>query len=163
MSRPPLRPRSHYRHWHRIDTRFGDNDAFGHVNNAVYYGWYDTALNSFLLDARLYEIGQGLQAGSDEIAYIAESSCRYVSALRYPGMVEIGLSLERFGQSSLSWHLGAFAEHAQMPSAEGRIVQVCISRRTERPISIPALWRSTITARAMRPDGVQEKADIPWS
>ena len=149
MSRSALRPRAYYRLWHAIDLRFADNDAFGHVNNTVYYAWFDTALNCFLLEAGLYRIDD-----SDEIALIVDSSCRYARALRYPGTVEIGLSLDRFGTSSLSWHLGAFAPGAPQAAAEGSLVQVCVSRRDDRPIPIPALWRTVIADRALRPDGV---------
>lgn len=137
------RPRDAYRVWHNLDLRWADNDIYGHVNNAAYYVWWDTALNSFLIEAGLLDPATG-----DLRAFFVSSTCRYARALRFPGTVEIGFASAAIGNTSLSWRFGTFAPGEDAPSAEGEIVQVCVDRTTERPVPVPELWRTTIGTRA---------------
>jgi acyl-CoA thioester hydrolase len=139
MSRPALRPRAAYKHWHRITIQWNDNDVYGHVNNAVYYGWFDSAVNGFLIGHGLLDISR-----SDVIAYVVETTCRYNKPLVYPGEVEVGLVAAKVGTSSLSWHLGVFEPGGTDVHAEGTFTHVCVDRTTGRPTPVPAAWRRVV-------------------
>ncbi|WBO21686.1 acyl-CoA thioesterase [Sphingomonas abietis] len=139
--RAPFRPRSAYRHWTPIVTRWHDNDAYGHVNNAVYYGWFDTAVNAWLIDAGLLDVGTG-----DPIALVVETGCRYAASLAFPQAVEIGLAIARLGSSSVTYHLGAFAQGAASAAAEGHFTHVTVGRDDRRPVALPATWRDPMAA-----------------
>ncbi len=143
MSREPLRPRSAYRHWTRISTRWHDNDAYGHVNNTVYYGWFDTAVNAWLVEAGLLDIEWG-----DPIGLVVETGCRYAAPVAFPQPVEVGLSLARLGSSSVTYHLGVFVEGADEPAAEGHFTHVYVARESRRPAPLPEPWRVLIETLA---------------
>lgn len=135
--REPLRPRSAYRHWTPILTRWHDNDVYGHVNNTVYYGWFDTAVNAWLIEAGLLDIEAG-----DPIGLVVETGCRYAAPLSFPEPVEIGLAVARLGGSSVTYHLGVFAQAAADAAAEGHFTHVYVGRESRRPVSLPAEWRA---------------------
>jgi acyl-CoA thioester hydrolase len=97
-----LRGREAYRVWREIGTRWGDNDAYGHVNNTVYYQWFDTAVNAWLIESGLLDVASG-----DPIGLAVETGCRYARPLSYPEPVEVGLAVERVGRSSVRYRLGA--------------------------------------------------------
>jgi acyl-CoA thioester hydrolase len=139
MSRSPFRPRSSYRHWTPLTTRWHDNDAYGHVNNTVYYAWFDTAVNAFLVERQLLDIERG-----DPIALVVETGCRYAAPLGFPQPVEIGLSVARLGGSSVTFHLGVFAADAAEAAAEGHFTHVAVGRETRRPVPLPAAWRDIL-------------------
>jgi acyl-CoA thioester hydrolase len=136
VSRAPLRPRSAYRHWTPIGTRWHDNDAYGHINNTVYYGWFDTAVNAWLVAAGLLDIEHG-----DPIGLVVETGCRYAQPLAFPQPVEIGLTLARLGGSSVTYHLGVFAAGAAEAAAEGHFPHVYVGRVGRRPAALPEAWR----------------------
>ncbi len=133
----PLRPRSAYRHWTPISTRWHDNDAYGHINNTVYYAWFDTAVNAWLVEAGLLDIAQG-----DPIGLVVETGCRYAAPLAFPEPVEIGLGIARLGRSSVTYHLGVFARGAQSATAEGHFTHVYVGRASRRPAPLPKAWRA---------------------
>jgi acyl-CoA thioester hydrolase len=135
--REPLRPRSAYRHWTPILTRWHDNDVYGHVNNTVYYGWFDTAVNAWLIEAGLLDI-----VGGDPIGLVVETGCRYAAPLSFPEPVEIGLAVARLGGSSVTYHLGVFAKGAADAAAEGHFTHVYVGRESRRPVKLPAEWRT---------------------
>ncbi|VXC34954.1 acyl-CoA thioesterase [Sphingomonas sp. 8AM] len=141
MARDPLRPRSDYHWWQPIVTRWSDNDAYGHVNNAIYYHWFDTAVNNWLIAAGLLDIAAG-----DPIALVVETGCRYARPLSYPEPVEIGLAVERLVTSSVTYRLGAFASGAADAAAEALFTHVCVARATHRPTPLPAAWRHAMQA-----------------
>jgi acyl-CoA thioester hydrolase len=143
VSRAPLRPRSAYRHWTLITTRWHDNDAYGHINNTVYYGWFDTAVNAWLVEAGLLDIAAG-----DPICLVVETGCRYAAPLAFPQPVEIGLALARLGGSSVTYHLGAFATGAADAAAEGHFTHVYVGRKERRPVALPETWRATMQTLA---------------
>ncbi|HWI86185.1 MAG TPA: thioesterase family protein [Sphingomonas sp.] len=136
MSRSDLRPRDAYRLWNSIPTRWHDNDAYDHVNNVTYYGWFDTAVNLCLIDAGLLDIERG-----DPIGLVVESGCRYAAPLTFPQTVEIGLVVAKLGTSSVIYHLGAFAAGAESGAAEGHLTHVYVGRHSRRPVPLPAAWR----------------------
>ncbi len=141
MTREPLKGREAYRVWRRIGTRWADNDAYGHVNNVVHYSWFDTAVNAWLIEAGLLDIGAG-----DPIGLVVETGCRYAHPLNYPQTVEVGLAVEAIGKSSVRYRLGVFAEGESEAASEGYFVHVYVSRAARRPVALPAAWRQRFGA-----------------
>ncbi len=139
MSRAQPRPRSDYRAWRTIPTRWADNDAYGHVNNVVHYAWFDTAVNAWLVEAGLLEIAQG-----DTIGLVVETHCRYFAALSFPQNVEVGLAIERLGTSSVTYRLGIFGEGVESAAAEGEFTHVYVDRVGRRPKPLPDAWRTKL-------------------
>ncbi|MFT4056377.1 MAG: thioesterase family protein [Novosphingobium sp.] len=143
MSREPLRPRADYRHFTPISTRWHDNDVYGHVNNVVYYSWFDTAVNSWLIEVGLLDIENG-----NPIGLVVETGCRYAVSVEFPQKVEVGLKVARLGSSSVTYHLGIFVEGAQEPAAEGHFTHVYVDRDTRRPTPLPEAWRAVLESIA---------------
>ena len=111
MSRAVPRGRDAYRWFMTIATRWADNDAYGHVNNTVYYAWFDTAVNQWLVEAGLLDIETG-----DPIGLVVETGCSYFSPLSFPGDVEVGIAVERLGSSSITYRIGVFGGGESEPS-----------------------------------------------
>ena len=122
-----------------MTTRWADNDAYGHVNNVVYYAWFDSAVNGWLIEAGLLDLAAG-----DPIGLVVETSCRYARPLSYPQPVEIGLAAEQVGTSSVTYRLGVFADGADESAAEGRFTHVYVSRETRRPVPLSEIWRTKL-------------------
>ena len=141
MSGAPLRRRGDYRVWRPIGTRWADNDAYGHVNNTVYYQWFDTAVNGWLIESGLLDVARG-----DPIGLVAETGCRYARPISYPAPVEIGLAVESLGRSSVRYRLGVFEPGAEAASAEGFFVHVYVGRADRRPVPLPDSWRERFEA-----------------
>ncbi|WP_448585554.1 acyl-CoA thioesterase [Thermaurantiacus sp.] len=138
-ARPPFRPRQAYRSFRSIPTRWSDNDVYGHVNNVVYYSWFDTAVNAWLVEAGLLDIAEG-----PIIGLVVETGCRYASSLAFPQMVEAGLAVARVGSSSVTWQVGLFAAGASEAAAEGFFVHVYVDRVARRPVPLPEAWRAAL-------------------
>ncbi len=136
MSRTPLRGRESYRVWREIGTRWADNDAYGHVNNTVYYEWFDTAVNAWLIEAGLLDIAHG-----DPIGLVVETGCRYARPLAYPEPIDVGLAVEQVGKSSVRYRLGIFSKNESEAAAEGHFIHVYVGRESRRPAALPAPWR----------------------
>lgn len=122
-----------------MTTRWADNDAYGHVNNVVYYAWFDTAVNAWLVDAGLLDI-----AGGDPIGLVVETGCRYAVPLSFPEEVEVGLAVGKLGRSSVTYHLGVFSAGADEPAAEGHFTHVYVDRASRRPAELPQEWRAKL-------------------
>jgi acyl-CoA thioester hydrolase len=121
-----------YPYLHRIATRWQDNDVYGHVNNVEYYSFFDTAINSWLIE----QGGLDIHAGST-IGLCAESSCRFLGPLVFPETISVGLRVAKVGNSSVRYELAIFAEDAEEPAAEGWFVHVFVDRDNRRPEPIP--------------------------
>ena len=145
MSEPMARPlperRGDFRVLRTITTRWHDNDHYGHVNNVVYYAYFDTAVNGYLIEASGTDI-RSLQA----IGIVAETSCRYLRELSFPDTVHAGLALEKLGNSSVVYRIGLFRNEETAPAAIGRFVHVYVDSATRRPVPIPAQIRAALTA-----------------
>ena len=139
MSRKPPAQRAEFKAWRRFTTRWADNDAYGHVNNTVYYEWFDSAVNGWLIEQRLLEIERG-----DPIALVVETRCTYAAPLVFPQNVDVGLAVAEFGRSSMRYRIGVFAEGAPTAAAEGEFVHVMVDRASRRPIEIPDNWRTAL-------------------
>jgi acyl-CoA thioester hydrolase len=133
--------RAAYPVWREIGTRWGDNDAYGHVNNIVHYAWFDTVVNAWLIENGLLDVANG-----DPIGLVVETGCRYAASLSYPEPVEIGLGVEQLGRSSVRYRLGVFAKAAAEAAAEGHFVHVYVNRAERRPAELPAAWRGKLDA-----------------
>ena len=129
--------RGEYRYSMRIPTRFVDNEELGHVNNAVYYTYFEAIVVKFDME----ELGLDWQE-TPVIPYVVESLCRFRRALSFPETVEAGLRITHLGNSSVKYSVGMFSEGVEEPAAEGYLVQVYVDRETERPTAIPAEFRT---------------------
>jgi len=132
MSRPAPTNRSDYRYFVPIATRWMDNDVYGHVNNVIYYSWFDTAVNGFLMQRGLLDI-----AASTVVGVVAETGCRYLAQISFPDPVTVGLRVATLGRSSVRYEIGIFRGDAQAASAEGHFVHVYVDRASMRPVPIP--------------------------
>lgn len=114
-----------------ITTRWSDEDVYGHVNNVVYYSYFDTAVNGFLMDATDLDIRR-LPA----VGLVAETQCEFLRELGFPGDVHVGLAVTRLGTSSITYRLGLFQGESDEPAAVGRFVHVYVEAvgRTVTPI-----------------------------
>jgi acyl-CoA thioester hydrolase len=130
--------------WREIGTRWSDNDAYGHVNNVVYYSWFDTAVNGWLIEEGLLDIERG-----DPIGLVVETGCRYARPLAYPETVDLGLAVESVGKSSVRYGLGVFAKHESEAAAEGYFVHVYVGRESRRPAELPRAWRRAFESIAL--------------
>lgn len=137
MSRPPPAQRNAFRWFHRITTRWHDNDVFGHVNNVVYYAWIDTAVNRFLIERGIMDTRR-----STIVGVVAETGCRYHAEITYPDEVDVGIAVETLGRSSVRYVIGIFRAGAETASAEAHFVHVYVDRTTMRPVPIPDPWRA---------------------
>jgi len=139
VSRRPPAGRAEFKVWRKFTTRWADNDAYGHVNNTVYYEWFDSAVNGWLVEQGLLDIGQG-----DPIALVVETRCTYAAPLAFPQDVDVGLAIGDLGQSSMRYRIGVFARGAETAAAEGEFVHVMVDRATRRPVEIPDNWKAAL-------------------
>ncbi len=129
--RTPPAARQQYVQFLPIGTRWADNDIYGHVNNVVYYAWFDTAVNRILT-------GNGLDIHAGPILGLCvESGCRYHAPLAYPEDVEVGVRVAKVGRSSVRYELGVFRAGEATAAAEGFFVHVFVDRQTRRPAALP--------------------------
>lgn len=133
------RARKAYPRFRPIPTRWADNDIYGHVNNAAYYGFFDTAVNCFLIE----EAGLDIHGGS-VIGLVVETGCNYFAALAYPETVEAGVRVVRIGNSSVTYQIGLFRDGEDEPAAQGHFVHVYVDRDTRRPVSLPDAMRQAL-------------------
>lgn len=131
--RPQPEPRSAYRVFRPIGTRWMDNDVYGHVNNVVYYSFFDTAVNGHLIDAGALQIET-----SPVIGLVIETQCNYFSPLTYPQTVDAGLRVAHVGRSSVRYEVGLFAAGEALSAAAGHFVHVYVDRAARRPAPLPA-------------------------
>lgn len=131
-SRPQPHPRSHYAHFATIDTRWMDNDVYGHVNNVVYYSFFDTAVNRYLIERGALDIERG-----EVIGLVVETQCNYFAPLAFPQKVEAGLRVARIGGSSVRYEVGLFGAGQPQTAAAGHFIHVYVDRPTRRPASLP--------------------------
>ena len=142
-ARPPIPSRDAFAEFRPITTRWLDNDAYGHVNNVVYYAWFDTVVNARLVDAGVLDPAQGATVG-----VVAETSCRFHDSVSFPEAVEAGLAVERIGTSSVTYRIGIFRAGAEQASADGRFVHVYVDRASRRPVAIPDDVRAVLAPLA---------------
>ena len=140
-SAPALPGRADYPHFLAIATRWMDNDVYGHVNNVVYYSYFDTVINEYLIRAGGLDIHQG-----EAIGYCAESQCRYLAPLAFPETIEAGLRVAHLGKSSVRYEIALFRQGETAPAAVGWFVHVFVGREGNRPTPIPPGVRACLEA-----------------
>ena len=138
-AKPEPAPRSDYRVFRTIATRRMDNDVYGHVNNVVYYSWFDTVVNEYLVRQGVLDI-----AGGSVIGLVVETQCRYFSELAFPQPVDLGLRIGRLGTSSVRYELALFGALGETASAQGHFVHVYVDRATRRPAPLPPALRAAV-------------------
>ncbi len=132
--------RSDYRHFRSIATRWMDNDVYQHVNNVVYYSFFDTAVSGLLIERGLLDV-----ATSSVIGLAVESQCRYFSPIAFPDMVHAGLRIGHLGTSSVRYELGLFRNDEDLASAQGHFVHVYVDRESNRPTPISDAMRRVLS------------------
>lgn len=132
-SRPQAQARDAYPRFCEITTRWMDNDAYGHVNNVVYYSFFDTVVNRWLIEQGALDIHQG-----QVIGLVVETHCNYFAPLAFPQTVDAGLRVAHVGSSSVRYEVGLFARGETLSAAAGHFVHVYVDRATRRPAPLPA-------------------------
>ena len=132
LDRPQPLPRSAYRRFVPLTTRWLDNDAYGHINNVIYYALFDTAVNGVLIAAGAIDV-----AASEVIGYVVETHCNYFAPLAFPQTLEAGIRVSRIGGSSVRYEIGIFAAGGDETAARGHFIHVYVDRATERPVTLP--------------------------
>jgi acyl-CoA thioester hydrolase len=122
-----------------IPTRWADNDVYGHVNNATYYAYFDTAVNRHLIDRGLLD-----PASSPVIGVVVETRCQFHRSLAFPDLVEAGVRVAKIGSSSVTYEIALFRKGDEEPAATGHFVHVYVDRGTRRPTPIPPRVRAEL-------------------
>ena len=138
-AKPQPDHRSSYRVFRSIGTRWMDNDAYGHVNNVVYYSWFDTAVNAFLIEQGVLDIHQG-----DTIGLVIETQCNYFAPLAFPQTVEAGIRVAKLGKSSVRYEVGLFAQDSDTAAAQGHFIHVYVDKANRRPVALPDNLKSLL-------------------
>lgn len=133
-------PRADYPVLVPITTRWADNDQFGHLNNVVYYSYFDTAVNATLIEQLGFD-----PARDGTIFYVVETSCTFHAGISWPTPIEVAIRIARLGSSSVTYELAVFAEGSEQAAATGRFVHVHVDRATERPAPLSAEQRAGLT------------------
>lgn len=128
-----------YKHFLPLQTRWADNDIYGHVNNVAYYGFFDTIVNEYLIAAGALDIHKG-----DVIGLVVETGCRYFAPLEFPQKLEGALRVAKIGGSSVRYELAIFKAGEDAPAAEGHFVHVYVDRETRRPAPLPDALRRAL-------------------
>ncbi len=139
MSEKPQITRAEYPHVLTLPTRWMDNDVYGHVNNALYYAFFDTAINEYLINEGGHDI-----TGGAVMAFAAESQCQYLRPFAFPEVLEVGLRVGKLGNSSVRYELAIFKQGENLAGAAGYFVHVFVDRETQRPVPIPTQIRAAL-------------------
>jgi len=131
-ARPEPEPRDAYRHFTSLTTRWMDNDAYGHLNNVVYYSLFDTAVNRYLIEAGALDIQR-----SPVIGLVVETHCNYFASIEFPQSVDAGIRVAHRGSSSVRYEIGLFAAGQPLTAARGHFIHVYVDRETRRPAPLP--------------------------
>ncbi|MFM1990417.1 MAG: hypothetical protein RJA99_3374 [Pseudomonadota bacterium] len=137
--RPAPEPRAAYRHHLPITTRWADNDQYGHVNNVVYYQYFDTVVNRYLIEAGALDVAAG-----QAIGLVVETSCRYFAPTSFPDTIHAGLRVAHLGSSSVRYEIGLFRNDDPTAAAQGHFVHVYVDRLSRRPVPLPAALRAAL-------------------
>lgn len=137
MSRERPETRDRYRHFVAITTRWMDNDVYRHVNNVVYYSFFDTAVNAYMMKEGMLDL-----ESSPVICLVAETGCQYFRPISFPDVVHCGLRVARLGTSSVCYEIGIFRNDEPTAAAQGRFVHVACDRHNHRPVPMPAEMRA---------------------
>lgn len=138
-ARPAPARRTDFPAFEPIETRWADNDVYGHVNNVAYYAFFDTAVNRWLIANGLLDIEAG-----NPIGLVVETGCRYHAPAAFPEPLEAGLKVARLGTSSVRYEIALFRKGEDTAIAEGFFVHVYVDRESRRPVALPGAWREKL-------------------
>ncbi|WP_250483837.1 thioesterase family protein [Caballeronia sp. GaOx3] len=133
MSKPVPTTRADYAHFLAISTRWSDNDVYGHINNVVYYSYFDTVVNEYLLRAGVLNFSEG-----ETIGLVVETRCNFFAPVVFPEPIEAGLRVEKLGNTSVRYEVAIFTQGSDVAAAQGHFVHVYVDRVTRRPVPLPA-------------------------
>lgn len=148
--KPQPDTRAAYRHFQEITTRWADNDVYGHVNNVVYYSYFDTVVNRYLIEQGVLD-----PAAGDMIGLVIETQCNYFDSLSFPDTVVAGLRVARLGNTSVRYEVGLFRNHETVAAAQGHFVHVYVDRQSRRPVPLPAPLRRALMPLAALPQAAE--------
>ncbi|MES2295869.1 MAG: thioesterase family protein [Pseudomonadota bacterium] len=129
-------PRSAFAHFLAIPTRWMDNDVYGHVNNVVYYSYFDTAVNQFLIERGVLDIHHG-----EVVGFVVDSGCAYFSSISFPDTIHAGIRAAKLGNSSVRYEIALYRNDDPLPCAAGHFVHVYVERSSNRSVPIPTKVR----------------------
>ena len=135
----PSTTRADYKHFLSLQTRWADNDIYGHVNNVAYYGYFDTIVNEYLIREGALDIHNG-----DVIGLVVETGCKYFAPLEFPEQLEGALRCAHIGNSSVRYELAIFKHGEDAPAAEGHFVHVYVDRETRRPVALSVTLKKAL-------------------
>jgi acyl-CoA thioester hydrolase len=138
---PQPEPRASYRAFRDITTRWEDNDVYGHVNNVVYYSWFDSAVNAHLIERGALDIHRGAVIG-----LVVETQCNYFAPVEFPQRIEAGVRVAGIGRSSVRYEVGIFVKGEDRTAAKGHFVHVYVDRDSRRPAALPDNLRTVLEA-----------------
>ena len=133
--------REHYKHHLHIPTRWRDNDVYHHVNNVIYYEFFDTVINGYLLQYGGLDYTNG-----EVVGFAVETHCQFLKPIRFPDVVEAGLRVTTLGNSSVRYEVGIFKPNENDPVAVGYFVHVFVNRKTNQPTRIDGALRKAMEA-----------------
>ena len=131
--------RSAYKHFLPLQTRWADNDVYGHVNNVAYYGYFDTIVNEYLIGAGALDIHDGAVIG-----LVVETGCKYFAPLEFPQKLEGALRVAKIGNSSVRYEIAIFRAGEEKAAAEGHFIHVYVDRASRRPVPLPDAFRRAL-------------------
>lgn len=148
-----IRPQTHgkpllkedFSFFETITLRWADNDAYGHINNAHYYSFFDTAVDAFLMHHALRQLITGQYQ-----TLVVASECRYFSQVSAPGIIRVGVRPGRLGRSSATYEVAVFTDDANEAAAQGLFVHVCVDKQSQRPTETPETFRTALQALVAR-------------
>ncbi|MCH1553154.1 MAG: acyl-CoA thioesterase [Luminiphilus sp.] len=139
--RPTPAAREQFSIFYSLESRWADNDIYGHINNVAYYAYFDSVVNRFLIEKG------GMKPGEDAIVgYVVNSGADYFSPLTYPATIELGLRVARLGERSVAWEIGVFGEGDARSSVTGRFTHAFVDRASNQSAPVPRTIRAAIEA-----------------
>ncbi len=139
MIKPTPEQRNSYRHFLVIPTRWMDNDVYGHVNNVIYYSYFDTVVNRYLIDQGVLDI-----ESSTVIGLVVETQCRFFKPITFPDTVHAGLRVARLGNRSVRYEIGLFRNEEDFAAAQGYFIHVYVERKTRQATTLPPEMREAL-------------------
>jgi acyl-CoA thioester hydrolase len=141
MRQPKQERREHYKHFRQIPTRWRDNDVYHHVNNVIYYEFFDTVINGYLMDAGGLDYSEG-----ESVGFAVETHCQFLKPVRFPEIVDAGLRVGKLGHSSVRYEIGIFKQGEDDPAAVGYFVHVFVDHASNTPTRIEGQLRQAMEA-----------------
>jgi acyl-CoA thioester hydrolase len=138
-SRPAPTQRDHYHRFTAITPRWNDIDVFGHINNAEFYAFFDTAVMRFMVDSNVVSV-----AGGEIGTLVAETRCRFHREVTFQDSISVGLRVGSIGNTSVRYEIGVFANDSPSAAADGHFIHVFVNRATKRPTRIPDAARQLL-------------------